>query len=183
MKGNGKRPARRARRGRAALLACAALCLALMAAGALALLVAGTTPVANRFAPSALTCEVEETFNGKVKSDVRIKNTGDSDAYIRVALVTYFVDAAGCVDGARTAALPAFTPGDGWVQYGAYYYYTLPVAAGETTATPLVDRMALEPGQVVEVLASAIQSTPARAAGEAWGVTVEPGSVTAYAAE
>lgn len=183
MNGKEKRPARCARRGRAVLLCCVAACFALAAAGALALLVAGTTPVENRFQPSSVTCEVEETFDGTVKSDVRVQNTGDVDAYIRVALVTYAQNAAGQVDAAQAAALPAFAPGDGWVLYGGYYYYTLPVPAGGTTATALIDRVSLSPGQVVEVLASAIQSAPARAVGEAWGVSVQPGSVTAYEAE
>ena len=34
--------------------------------------------------------------------------------------------------------------------------------------------------QVIEVMAEAIQSEPAEAVGEAWGVTISSGSVTAY---
>ncbi|MDD6047684.1 MAG: hypothetical protein PUC97_09760, partial [bacterium] len=86
--------------------------------------------------------------------------------------------------------IPTFTPGTNWVKSGDYYYYTLPVAAnGGTPANPLIG----EPGialieytdadggmQAIEVMAEAIQSQPAKAVGEAWGVTISQGSVTAY---
>ena len=36
--------------------------------------------------------------------------------------------------------------------------------------------------QVIEVMAEAIQSSPAEAVGKSWGVTISEGSVTAYKA-
>lgn len=175
--------ARRARRIRAILvIVSAALVLALAAAGAAAFLIDNTAPVENEFSQSRVTCAVEETFHDATgeKSNVGIRNTGDTEAYIRVALVTYYVDADGRVDGSKTATIPNFTMGSNWVLRGNYYYYTLPVAAGGATATALIDSITLSEGQVVEVIASAIQSTPARAAGEAWGVTIQNGQVTDY---
>lgn len=178
----GRSRRRRVMRNRAILvIAVAALVCALGAAGAVAFLIDTTKPVKNTFDPSKVTCEVEETFDGTTKTNVQIKNTGDIPAYIRVALVTYFVDGEGNVDGSRTATIPDFKMGAGWVKHGDYYYFTKPVAAGELTDTALIDSITLENGQVVEVIASAIQSEPAKAVGEAWGVTIAENSVTAYA--
>ena len=86
------------------------------------------------------------------------------------------------------AAIPAFTPGDGWVKYGDYYYYTYPVAPGQQPETPLIDSLTLTGSysdadggkQALEIMAEAIQSAPADALGEAWGVTITPGHVAKY---
>ena len=164
---------------------------ALAVGGTVAWLTANATPVENTFTPSHVACRVDESFNSTtgVKSNVNVTNTGDTEAYIRVKLVTYRVNKQGQHIGG-TATIPTFTPGKGWVKYGEYYYYTKPVAAnGGTPANPLIG----EPGialikyddadggkQAIEVMAEAIQSQPAKAVGEAWGVTISQGSVTAY---
>lgn len=164
---------------------------ALAVGGTVAWLTANATPVENTFTPSHVACRVDESFNSTtgVKSNVNVTNTGDTEAYIRVKLVTYRVNAQGQHIGG-TAEIPAFTPGDGWVKSGDYYYYTLPVAAnGGTPANPLIG----EPGialieytdadgghQAIDVMAEAIQSGPAQAVGEAWGVSITPGNVIAY---
>ena len=94
----------------------------------LAYLATQTSEIKNIFNPSAVTCQVEETFDGTTKTNVNVKNTGDTEAYIRVKLVTYRVNAAGQQIGG-TAEIPDFTPGAGWVLYtDGFYYYTLPVA-------------------------------------------------------
>ncbi len=155
--------------------------------GTVAYLTTNTAPVVNTFEPSHVTCEVTENFNGETKSNVNVKNTSDIDAYIRVKLVTYRVNDAGQHIGG-VAEIPNFTPGDGWVKYGEYYYYTSPVAKDAKPATNLIgsinltDKYADADGgkQVIEVMAEAIQSEPAAAVGEAWGVTISAGSVTAY---
>lgn len=180
----GRSRRRRVMRNRAILvIAVAALVCALGAAGAVAFLIDKTNPVKNAFVPSKVTCEVKETFDGTTKTNVQIKNTGDIPAYIRVALVTYFVDGEGNVDGTKTATMPdlTFIMGAGWVESGEYYYFTKPVAPDKLTDTALIESITLENGQVVEVIASAIQSEPAKAVGEAWGVTIAENSVTAYA--
>lgn len=172
--------ARLARRGRAAALG-ALLVLALFAgaAGAQALLIDAAQELPNTFTPGRVTCAVEETFDGRVKRDVRVKNTGNADAYIRVALVTYLTGADGAVDGAQAAPALEFAPGEGWVLHeDGYYYYTQPVAPGAQTGA-LIGSLTLAPGQVVDVIASAVQSAPARAVADAWGVTIAPGSVAA----
>ena len=61
-----------------------------------------------------MSCTVTEDFDGTTKKNVNVTNTGDIDAYLRVKLVTYRVNDDGQHIGG-TAAIPAFTPGDGWV--------------------------------------------------------------------
>ena len=155
--------------------------------GTVAYLTTNTAPVVNTFEPSHVTCKVTESFDGKTKSKVNVKNTSDIDAYIRVKLVTYRVNEAGQHIGG-VAEIPGFTPGANWVRYGEYYYYTLPVAKNDLPATDLIDSINLTDKyddadggkQVIEVMAEAIQSEPAEAVGEAWGVTISAGSVTDY---
>ncbi len=170
-----------------AMVIATALLLALAISGTVAWLTTKDAPITNTFNPSKVACEVTESFNGTVKSSVNVKNTGDIDAYIRVKLVTYRTNAQGQHIGG-TAELPSFTLGANWVKYGDYYYYTLPVAAGQKPAANLTDSMTLTAEytdvdggkQAIDVMAEAIQSVPAEAVGEAWGVTISEGSVTAY---
>lgn len=182
--------ARPRRRGRAtAMLLATVMLFALAVGGTIAWLIDKDSPLVNTFDPSKVTCEVQEKFDGKLKSDVNVKNTGDIDAFIRVKLVTYRTNDAGQHIGG-TAALPQFTLGANWVEYNGYYYYTLPVAPGDKPATKLTDSMTLTESyddadgghQSIDVMAEAIQSVPAEAVGQAWGVSIAPGSVTAYSA-
>lgn len=182
--------ARPRRRGRAtAMLLATVMLFALAVGGTIAWLIDKDSPLVNTFDPSKVTCEVQEKFDGKVKSNVNVKNTGDIDAFIRVKLVTYRTNDAGQHIGG-TAALPQFTLGANWVEYNGYYYYTLPVAPGDKPATKLTDSMTLTESyddadgghQSIDVMAEAIQSVPAEAVGQAWGVSIAPGSVTAYSA-
>lgn len=160
------------------IIVCAVLMIAIGAVGAYAFLIDRTPPVANTFLPATVTCAVTETFSSNVKSNVAIQNTGNTDAYIRVALVSYLTTREGNISAQSAPAL-SFTMGENWVKYAGYYYYTLPVAAGAST-TALIDSLSLSAGQVVDVIASAIQSTPAAAVGEAWGVAISASSVAPY---
>ena len=182
--------ARPRRRGRAtAMLLATVMLFALAVGGTIAWLTDKDSPLVNTFDPSKVTCEVQEKFDGKVKSDVNVKNTGDIDAFIRVKLVTYRTNDAGQHIGG-TAALPQFTLGANWVEYNGYYSYTLPVAPGDNPATKLTDSMTLTESyddadgghQSIDVMAEAIQSVPAEAVGQAWGVSIALNSVTPYAA-
>ncbi len=171
-----------------ALILATTLLLAMAIGGTVAWLIAKETPITNTFKPSTVACEVTENFNGTVKSSVNVKNTGDTEAYIRVKLVTYRTNDQGQHIGG-TASLPSFTLGENWVESGGYYYYTLPVAAGGKPASNLTESIPLTTTYVdadgghqsIDVLAEAIQSGPAQAVGQAWGVSISQGSVTAYA--
>lgn len=185
------RHAKRGVKGKAgALLISLLALLTLTVGGTVAYLVASTPEVENTFTPSQVSCEVTENFDGTYKTNVNVINKSDINAYLRVKLVTYRVNDEGQHIGG-TASIPDFTPGANWVQHGGYYYYTLPVAPGASPAADLIDKIELKAypvtpenpdggKQVIEVMAEAIQSVPAEAVGEAWKVTIQPGSVTVY---
>lgn len=185
---------RRRRTGRLnALLLSMVLLVTVVIGETLAYLVTQDEPITNTFTPSFVTCKVTETFDedSGEKKEVNVQNTGDTDAYIRVRLVTYRTNAAGQHIGG-TATIPEFTPGTNWVKYGDYYYYTLPVKPSEKPTTDLISssitlnqNYADSDGgnQAIDVMAEAIQSDPAEAVGTAWGVSISQGSVTAYQTE
>ena len=177
-------------RGRQAMMVLSVvLLLALAVGGTIAWLSTKTTPVTNTFTPAKVTCKVEENFdeNTGVKTNVNVTNTGNIAVYIRVKLVTYRTNDAGQHIGG-TAELPKFTPGENWVEYGKYYYYTLPVEPKAQPQTNLADSMTLEKSyedadggkQALDVMAEAIQSEPEKAVADAWGVTITQNSVKPY---
>lgn len=174
---------RRQHRGRrAAVIASVLLLLAPAAGGTVAWLSARTDAVTNTFLPSKVSCAVTEIFDEDtgVKSAVNVVNTGDTDAYIRVKLVSYRTNEKGQHIGG-VAALPKFALGKNWVLLDGFYYYTLPVAPGTAPAANLADSITLtgeykdaDGGrQAIDVMAEAIQSVPSEAVGQAWHVTVD----------
>lgn len=184
-----RRRRRRRRSNKVFMMLVSLLLLAtMMVGGTLAYLFTKTDPVNNQFTPSYVDCTVTESFDGTTKKNVNVRNDGDINAYIRVKLVTYRVNEQGQHIGGL-AQIPSFTPGTGWVAYGGYYYYTQPVAPNAQPANSLIDSITLTSQysdsdggkQVIEVMAEAIQSVPAEAIGSSWGVSIAPGSVTAYA--
>ena len=109
-------------------------------AGTLAYLVDSTDPVTNTFTPAHVSTAVDETFENGVKSDVKIQNTGDIDAYIRATVVVNWASdseteknvVSGIVPKEGTDYTIDWTMVN-WVKVGDYYYYTQKVAAkGET---------------------------------------------------
>lgn len=164
-----------------AIVMATVLLLALAIGGTVAWLSTKDAPITNTFTPSKVACEVTESFNGTVKSNVNVKNTGDIDAFIRVKLVTYRTNDKDQHIGG-TATLPPFDLGDNWVEYDGYYYYTLPVKAGDKPATNLTkSSMTLTENypdadggrQAIDVMAEAIQSVPEAAVKAAWGLSID----------
>lgn len=149
-----------------------------------AFLITNTGPVENKFAYASVSCEVKEDFDGSTKKNVQITNTGNTDAYIRATYVVSWVDAQGNI----VASVPDgysyslnVNPYDKWTKMGDYYYYLTPVAPRESTPGSLLTCTVTRPENPeyrlsVEILATAIQSTPAKAVTEAWGVTPTSGN-------
>ena len=177
----GKHEARRsgktARKGRlTAMIVSAVLILALAIGGTIAWMSTKTDSVVNTFNPSRVTCEVKEGFDGKVKTDVNVQNTGDIPAFIRVKLVSYRTNEAGQHIGG-VAKAPSFDFGAGWVKYGDYYYYTKPVAPKAMPENNLANSITLKDSyedadgghQSIDVIAEAIQAGPEAAVQAAWG--------------
>ena len=71
------------------ILLLVALVMILTAAigGTIAYIVTSTSAVENTFTPAEVKTEINETFDGTVKSDVSVANTGEVAAYIRAAIV------------------------------------------------------------------------------------------------
>lgn len=151
-----------------------------------AFLITNTGPVENKFAYASVSCEVKEDFNGgNTKENVQITNTGTTDAYIRATYVVNWLDAQGNI----VASVPEdyhYTleenPYSKWTEGNdGYFYYLSPVAPGESTPGSLLTCTVTRPENPeyrlsVEILATAIQSTPAKAVTEAWDVTPTSGN-------
>ena len=160
--------------------------------GTMAWLSTNTSDLVNTFVPAKVTCEVNEPGwqdGASTKSNVSIKNTGTTDAYIRAMIVANWCTAADTNGKTKVVASYAVNathfqglPGSGWVKHtDGFYYYTQPVAPGNMTArlfescTP-VDSEKPEGADHLEVniICQAVQSTPAAAVKDAWdGVKVK----------
>ena len=154
--------------------------------GTMAWLSTKTQDLTNTFEPAKVTCKVVEPgwVNGTstTKSNVSIQNTGTTDAYIRAMIVANWCTADNKV---VKTAIPTYVglPGSGWVEHDGFYYYTQPVAPNQTTSMLFTK---CEQGTVpegadhleVNIICQAVQSTPANAVTEAWGVTISNGSVS-----
>lgn len=132
----------------------------------------------NEFTPANVACKVVEEFNGVRKASIQVQNTGNIDAYLRVRLVSYWVDADGKIV-AKPSAMPEINMAAGWIK-GANntYYYETPVSPTKQTTSLLSSPITLEKDengymQVIEVFAEAIQSEPLSAVIGSWGVTVD----------
>lgn len=158
-----------------------ALVLCIAGGATLAFLMVTTPSLTNVFQYGHVTCAVQEEFDGTTKSNVSIKNTGNTQSYIRVKLVFTWKDAEGNV-----SAQPV-TDQDyemdlnkvDWFEKDGYYYAKAPVAPDHNTpdlihsCTEIVANAPEGDTLSLEILADAIQSTPTRAVEQAWGVIVD----------
>ena len=169
------------RMNRTAVLLIAIILLISTAVGStVAFLATKTEPVENAFEYANVSCEVTEACDTD-SSIVQVRNTGNISAYIRAAVVANWID----VDGNIAASVPEgysydLTCSSGsWAQgKDGFFYYLLPVAPGASTEGNLLTCTVTCPETPeytlsVEVLAEAIQSTPASAVNEAWNVKVD----------
>lgn len=163
-----------------ALLVSLVLLVVGLTSTSLAFLIDHTPAVVNKFDPGKVTASIDETFEDNVKTDVAVQNTGNTDAYIRAKVVVTWQDSEGNIYAQAPVVGEDYNISysqEGWIQKGDYWYCTTSVAASDFTPV-LVDRceqLNQEPNDyhlVVEILADAIQSTPATAVEGAWGVTV-----------
>lgn len=152
----------------------------------------------NRFIPAEISCAVREKTDGSEvtgiaavgseKSDIRVENTGNVKEFIRLKLVSYYVDANGDIVGTVSSQYPTLSLKNGWIAGANHtYYFPYSVEPGEATeilCEPFIlGQMQLENGttvyQVIEVIAEAVQAEPVSAVREAWGVTVTNNTITA----
>ncbi|MCI8949801.1 MAG: hypothetical protein HFG49_07120 [Lachnospiraceae bacterium] len=148
----------------------------------LAYLAAGTNEITNQFEGAAVKGAVEESFNNFIKKDVTVKNTGDTDAYVRVALIPNWVDSKGEIYRETPKAEDyklVISEGNGWsLGSDGFYYYTQKVDPGAHTTVlvelcePSAEKKDENGNQLqfqLHVAASLIQARPDQAVIEAWG--------------
>lgn len=137
-----------------------------------------TSTMENIFVPAQVSCEVVETFSGNMKSDIAVKNTSTIDAYLRLRMVSYWVDENGDILAKTSPPISVPLNDDGkWFVKDNIYYYKEPVEPGKSTTNLLESKLVVSPDQdgsrqVIEVFAEAIQSLPKDAVGSSWGVKV-----------
>lgn len=150
------------------MLATMVLLLTVTVGSTIAYLVTSSGPVENKFAPSRVASEVVETFTPgtATKQDVKIKNAGDTSAYIRAAIVITWKDKDGYTMPEVPVAGTDYTieiNETAWTLSKGFYYYKEAVAPGASTKNLIekcesignyTDGRAL----CVEVIGSAIQS-------------------------
>ena len=164
------------------LLVCLMLIFTVTVGISLAHIFARTNSLDNTFTPGRVSCAVVENGsdsehtsgqvtvpidpsqgNAQIKKNVMIKNTGNVDAYIRVAIVVTWK----AMDGTVYAKAPVL---------GTDYSMTLDLQNG-WFAGP-VDTEGRQYFLSVEIVASAIQAKPADVVHKHWGVTVTDGKIS-----
>lgn len=140
----------------------------------------GQVKVTNTMEVGNFTTEIEEnlTDDPTVKKDVKVKNTGDYNAYVRAVVVVTWQNSDGDVYPETPAASTDYniTYGQNWTEHNGFYYYNGVVPAGQATSalidtcTPVEDKAPEGYDLNVEILASSIQAEPEQAVKEAWGM-------------
>ena len=171
---------------RIVMMASIILTLAISVAGTLAWLYTEPQVVENTFIPTEVPNKVVETFDGTTKTNVKIKNVGNIDAYVRASVIATWaeVDSNGNPTHSVYNEKPALAMSDlgtDWV-YGndGYYYYTKKVASGDETGV-MFSSIALADNAVkptaaegydyvlsVEIMGQTIQAEPDSVVGSVW---------------
>lgn len=164
-----------------------AVMLSLVIGTTFAFLTDKTDTVKNELKPSEVTTEVDEDLDGKTKSNVRIKNTGDVKGYIRAKVIVTWQDAQGNVyaevpqEGADKDYTIAYDLENGWKKSSdGFYYWTEPVKSVDEDAndcytgvlisscTALTDKSADGYFLNLEIIGSGIQSVPTSVVTTEW---------------
>ena len=151
------------------------LLLTLAVGGSLAWLVSDDE-VQNTMVPGKVPIKINETLNGTSKTSVTVTNTGNIQAFIRVAIIANAVDKNGDV---TVGTAPTYTvDSNKWTPIGDYYYYNGIVepngTSGDTTAPLFTGDVSFANGEI-NILAESIQVLGGRqydgsASVDAWGV-------------
>lgn len=143
------------------LISLAAIILALSyVGGTLAWLTSVADSVSNSFEAGRVSCAVDEAVSGSVKQYVRIQNTGNVPAYIRVMLIPIWRSADGSGTGLEAPMPGTVNPGNWTFSEGIWYYGQAVPAGGYTDSLIENFEMPYRDGMVYElqILASAIQA-------------------------
>lgn len=193
------------------LITCISLLLIVGIGSTVAYVIAKTALVKNTFKPTDVSCKVYAdggiteisgaSMSAQIINDVQIKNTGNTDAYIRVALVVNwsYIDSSSKThvwahppqegdDGDYTLDLNLAESDDWFKGSDGFYYCKKPISATEMTSVLLnsvnVNKENAPVGTdgtryyfSIEIVASAIQANPDSVVQDHWGVTVENNNI------
>ena len=162
--------------------------------GTLAYLTDTTDQIVNTFVAGTVPPSIEESFDGKTKENVRIKNNGNISAFIRACVVINWKDAQGNLLPRRPVLGTDYSiqwAESGWQKHGDYYYCLTPVKPG--ALTPILIREVVQKEKkegydlVVEIVSQTIQSDGVDNSGKtpveiAWNVIIENGTLRTAAA-
>lgn len=174
----GRYPQKRRKHNRKPLLLLASLVLifALATTGTLAWLITNTGAVQNTMVPAEVPITIHETFDGTTKSGVTVQNTGNTDTYIRVAIIANAVDDDGNVIAGTAPNVPVDP--ENWTKIGNYYYYNGIVTPNGSTARLFNGEVTVTGGEI-NILAESIQALGGyngqAPENYAWGVTYNDG--------
>lgn len=158
------------------------LLLFLKVSGVIAYLTDSTNKLTNVFKIADVTTKVTEDLNGKTKSNVKIQNTGTTNAWIRAKVVISWQDKDGNVYGSKSP----YSGTDYEIEYGSpndwikgndgFYYYKNPVSPNDSTdnlinSCEILDNANIPNGYnlCVEIICSGIQSDPSSVFNDEWG--------------
>lgn len=143
-----------------------------------------SAPITNEFDPALVDCSVSMTKNGDTIESIQITNTGSIDAYLRIRIVTYWVNANGEIVYKPSSELNISTRSDWLRGSNNTFYYPSPVApAGQLflLADGFAFELAVEDDgtkQVIQVFGEAVQALPTSSVINAWGVKIENNKIT-----
>lgn len=162
----------------AQIFACFTLVFLLFGLGRIsAYFMSQTAEMKNTFPSGIVSCEIFETFNGIEKSNVRIKNTGNTEAYFRCFIVATWMNDKGEIYG---GSIPIkgkdfnIEFGDSWTIGNDGYYYCAEIISKDEESPVLIEMCTEIDGKApngyhlsVEIIASAVQANPDKRA-ELW---------------
>ena len=170
------------------LLVSLVLIAAIAVGSTVAFIATSTKSITNIFNPANVTIDIDEKFDNGVKTDVQVKNTGSTDAFIRAKIVVTWKDANGNVSATKPVENTDYTMTlneTNWFRGSDGFYYCKTSVAPNGGSTPVLIEKCEKTGTPpdgydlsVEIIASGIQSTPDGAVKEAWGMTVANGQLT-----
>lgn len=179
------------------IIALAVVAVAASVSSVVAYMVKRTQQLDNQFIPAQVQCAVKEEFEDNTKTSVKVQNTGNIEAYVRLRIVTYWQDSKGNVVGMTAPDIKFAGNGNGEWKYDTNnwiydedektFYYKTPIASEAVTEELFADGfegIELEVKTVVfnkenyiyhpviTFVAEAIQSQPTEAVTK-WDVTLD----------
>ncbi len=162
------------------------LVFAVLISATFALLTSVSKPYKNNFLLPNVDTKIEEKFEDNQKKQVKVKNTGDIDTFVRVAVVANWQDDSGNVYKEGPVLGTDYKiqlNTTNWKKSGNYYYYKkalVPDATTENLLTSPIKPLTDAPDGyhlAVEIIDEAIEAVPTQAIKDAWHLNANDGAI------